>query len=52
LSMVQFRNTLQQQFPGVPMPASLIFDHPSVRAVSENIAEELMAAHSAGRPIM
>jgi len=52
LSMVQFRNTLQQQFPGVPMPASLIFDHPSVRAVSENIVEELQAAHSAGRPIM
>merc|ERR1712232_1491004 len=41
LSMVQFRNTLQQQFPGVPMPASLIFDNPSVRAVSVNIVEEL-----------
>lgn len=52
LSMVQFRNTLQQQFPGVPMPASLIFDNPSVRAVSANIVEELKAAHEAGRPIM
>jgi len=51
LSMVQFRNTLQQQFPGVPMPASLVFDHPSVRAVSENIVEELKAAHDAGRPL-
>eukprot|EP00440_Ansanella_granifera_P024325 gb/GFBE01026423.1/.p1 GENE.gb/GFBE01026423.1/~~gb/GFBE01026423.1/.p1 ORF type:complete len:777 (+),score=240.65 gb/GFBE01026423.1/:1-2331(+) len=52
LSMVQFRNTLQQQFPGVPMPASLIFDNPSVRAVSQNIVEELKAAHDAGRPLM
>lgn len=52
LSMVQFRNTLQQQFPGVPMPASLIFDNPSVRAVSLNIVEELKAAHEAGRPLV
>jgi len=52
LSMVQFRNTLQQQFPGVPMPASLIFDNPSVRAVSANIVEELKAAHEAGKPLM
>lgn len=52
LSMVQFRNTLQQQFPGVPMPASLIFDNPSVRAVSANIVEELKSAHEAGRPLV
>jgi len=51
LSMVQFRNTLQQQFPGIPMPASLIFDYPCVRAVAENIVEELRAAHNAGRPL-
>jgi len=52
LSMVQFRNALQQQFPGVPMPASLIFDNPSVRAVSLNIYEELKSAHEAGRPLV
>eukprot|EP00930_Biecheleria_cincta_P054877 TRINITY_DN41269_c0_g1_i1.p1 TRINITY_DN41269_c0_g1~~TRINITY_DN41269_c0_g1_i1.p1 ORF type:complete len:795 (+),score=212.72 TRINITY_DN41269_c0_g1_i1:60-2387(+) len=52
LSMVQFRNTLQQQFPGVPMPASLIFDNPSVRAVAANIVDELKSAHEAGRPLM
>ncbi|CAE8590726.1 unnamed protein product [Polarella glacialis] len=52
LSMVQFRNTLQQQFPGVPMPASLVFDNPSVRAVSMNIYEELKAAHDAGKPLI
>ncbi|CAJ1330632.1 unnamed protein product [Effrenium voratum] len=52
LSMVQFRNSLQQQFPGVPMPASLIFDNPSVRALSLNIHEELKAAHDAGRPLV
>jgi len=52
LSMVQFRNTLQSSFPGVPMPASLLFDHPSVRAVAENIVEELKAAHDKGDPLV
>ncbi|CAK8989139.1 unnamed protein product [Durusdinium trenchii] len=52
LSMVQFRNALQQQFPGVPMPASLIFDNPSVRALGLNIHEELKSAHEAGRPLV
>mmetsp|Transcript_43295 Transcript_43295/g.92672 ORF Transcript_43295/g.92672 Transcript_43295/m.92672 type:complete len:793 (-) Transcript_43295:96-2474(-) len=51
LSMVQFRNVLQQQFPGVPMPASLVFDHPTVRAVSDHILEELQAAHASGRAL-
>jgi len=51
LSMVQFRNSLQQQFPGIPMPASLIFDYPSVRAVSGNIAEELQEAWANGKQI-
>jgi len=41
LSMVQFRNTLQQTFQGVPMPASLVFDHPSVSAIADYIAGEL-----------
>lgn len=45
LSLVQFRNSLQQTFPGVPMPASLLFDNPSVRAVSENVHAELRAMH-------
>mmetsp|Transcript_44631 Transcript_44631/g.142247 ORF Transcript_44631/g.142247 Transcript_44631/m.142247 type:complete len:162 (+) Transcript_44631:881-1366(+) len=48
LSMVQFRNTLQGTFPGVPMPASLLFDNPSVRAVSENVYFELKALHDKG----
>lgn len=52
LSMVQFRNALQQHFPGVPMPASLIFDNLSVRALSVNIHEELKTAHEAGRPLV
>eukprot|EP00435_Cladocopium_sp_Y103_P044032 s2991_g12.t1 len=39
-------------FPGVPMPASLIFDNPSVRALSVNIHEELKTAHEAGRPLV
>eukprot|EP00438_Fugacium_kawagutii_P023260 Skav204764 [mRNA] locus=scaffold1013:337689:342115:+ [translate_table: standard] len=50
LSMV--RNALQQHFPGVPMPASLIFDNPSVRALSVNIHEELKTAHESGRPLV
>jgi len=45
LSMVQFRNTLQQQFQGVSMPASLIFDHPNVTAVCDYIAGELKDMH-------
>merc|ERR1711862_665554 len=44
LSMVQFRNQLQQSFSGVSMPASLIFDNPSVSAVSDYIATELKDA--------
>lgn len=51
LSMVSFRNSLQKEFPGVPMPASLLFDHPSIRAVSENIADNYRSAYEAGRPI-
>merc|ERR1712039_798662 len=45
LSMVQFRNTLQQQFQGVSMPASLIFDHPNVTSVTDYIADALKDAH-------
>merc|ERR1719188_2148886 len=45
LAMVQFRNTLMGTFPGVSMPASLIFDHPTVAAISTYIAEELKTQH-------
>jgi len=45
LAMVQFRNTLLGNFQGVPMPASLIFDHPSVAALSFYISSEMKAIH-------
>merc|ERR1712186_299965 len=45
LAMVQFRNTLMGTFPGVSMPASLIFDQPSVAAISVYIADELKTQH-------
>merc|ERR1719499_2363 len=38
LAMVQFRNTLLGTFQGVAMPASLVFDHPSVSAIASYIA--------------
>merc|ERR1711933_67438 len=45
LAMVAFRSTLMGTFPGVPMPASLIFDHPSVDSISIYVAEELKMLH-------
>merc|ERR1740121_946809 len=45
LAMVQFRNTLMGTYQGVSMPASLIFDHPSVAAISSYIEGELKDVH-------
>merc|ERR1719277_1272060 len=45
LAMVAFRNTLMGAFPGVPMPASLIFDHPTADSIAIYVAEELKEQH-------
>lgn len=37
LASVEFQNNLQKEFAGVQMPATLVFDYPSVNAMSEFI---------------
>mmetsp|Transcript_77547 Transcript_77547/g.146335 ORF Transcript_77547/g.146335 Transcript_77547/m.146335 type:complete len:682 (-) Transcript_77547:84-2129(-) len=39
LSSVSFRNQLMQRFKGINLPASLIFDHPNIRAITSEIVE-------------
>merc|ERR1712137_766177 len=41
LAVVSFRNDLVRMIPGVPMPATLVFDFPTVRMLSEHIVEAL-----------
>merc|ERR1712039_247864 len=40
VSMVELRQKLQHIFREVPMPASVVYDHPSVRALAEHFAQE------------
>lgn len=39
LSSVAFRNTLMQEFQGLTLPASLMFDFPNIRLISDEILE-------------
>eukprot|EP00811_Abedinium_folium_P035018 NODE_784_length_2765_cov_6.636846.p1 GENE.NODE_784_length_2765_cov_6.636846~~NODE_784_length_2765_cov_6.636846.p1 ORF type:complete len:789 (-),score=280.43 NODE_784_length_2765_cov_6.636846:398-2737(-) len=41
LSMVSFRNDLLKQVEGVTMPATLVFEYPTMRALSDYIIEEM-----------
>jgi len=41
LSMVDFRNKLVREFDGIKMSASFLFDHPTISALSNNVAENL-----------
>jgi len=45
LSMVEFRNELCKEFPGVEMPGAMLFDYPTVNALVEFIKESLDAVH-------
>lgn len=39
LSMVSFRNEMQKEMEGVRMPATLVFEYPSIRALVTHIVE-------------
>jgi len=39
LSMVEFRNELVKEFPGVDLPGALLFDYPTVNALTDFVAE-------------
>jgi len=39
LSSVAFRNSLMAEFQGLSLPASLMFDYPNIRLISEEILE-------------
>jgi len=41
LSMVEFRNELVKEFPGVDLPGALLFDYPTVNALTDFIATGL-----------
>merc|ERR1712113_801205 len=47
LSMVEFRNELVKEFPGVDLPGSLLFDYPTVNVLAEYVAEGLNAGAKA-----
>merc|ERR1719150_1925624 len=44
LSMVEFRNELVKEFPGVDLPGALLFDYPTVNSLAEFVADGLKAA--------
>jgi len=44
LSVISFRDSLQQEFPGINLPAEMTFDYPSVHAVATFICESAGAA--------
>merc|ERR1719453_469069 len=39
LSSVAFRNSLMAEFQGLSLPASLMFDYPNIRLISEEILD-------------
>merc|ERR1712014_33410 len=47
LSMVEFRNELVKEFPGVDLPGALLFDYPTVNEVATFIAEGIQAGSKA-----
>lgn len=44
LSMVEFRNELVKEFPGVDLPGALLFDYPTVTSLVDFIGEGIRAA--------
>mmetsp|Transcript_44146 Transcript_44146/g.78147 ORF Transcript_44146/g.78147 Transcript_44146/m.78147 type:complete len:288 (+) Transcript_44146:791-1654(+) len=48
LSMVEFRNELIKEFGGINLPGALLFDHPTIGAVSGFIADQIMENGLAG----
>merc|ERR1711971_216903 len=44
LSMVEFRNELVKEFPGVDLPGALLFDYPTVNALTDFIATGLKSS--------
>eukprot|EP00435_Cladocopium_sp_Y103_P046585 s926_g13.t1 len=42
LSMVEFRNELLKEFPGISLPGALLFDYPTVNALRDFIYQTLM----------
>lgn len=44
LSMVEFRNELLKEFPGVTLPGALLFDYPTVNALRDYIHDALVNA--------
>jgi acyl carrier protein len=43
LSMVEFRNELVKEFPGVDLPGALLFDYPTVNSLAEFVADGIRA---------
>eukprot|EP00930_Biecheleria_cincta_P034294 TRINITY_DN23716_c0_g1_i1.p1 TRINITY_DN23716_c0_g1~~TRINITY_DN23716_c0_g1_i1.p1 ORF type:complete len:851 (+),score=222.46 TRINITY_DN23716_c0_g1_i1:59-2611(+) len=41
LSMVEFRNELLKEFPGVSLPGALLFDYPTINALRDYIFEAM-----------
>jgi len=41
LSMVEFRNELLKEFPGISLPGALLFDYPTIHALRDYIMEAL-----------
>lgn len=42
LSMVEFRNELLKEFPGISLPGALLFDYPTVNSLRDFIFQTLM----------
>lgn len=51
LASVSLRNALQTEFKGVAMTSSSMFNYPTVRQLSEYIAEEFESAYNAGEKL-
>eukprot|EP00913_Durusdinium_trenchii_P010245 g9606.t1 len=42
LSMVEFRNELLKEFPGISLPGALLFDYPTVNSLRDFIYQTIM----------